>query len=155
MLPRVFVLIISWLQLIYRFWNIRCEPFSSYPRTYDLLHANYLFSHYKTKGEGCLLEDIMLEMDRLIRPLVITFLNCHLSWLSAYMRPKWKFIQRMKIRLLLKSDVKCPNVFLKLHDNMWRHFAELWSLKVWSFFSLCYLIKQTNVKRLKKKLVEQ
>ncbi|KAJ1382129.1 S-adenosyl-L-methionine-dependent methyltransferase [Sesbania bispinosa] len=49
-----------------------------YPRTYDLLHANYLFSHYKTQGEGCLLEDIMLEMDRLIRPLVITTLISYL-----------------------------------------------------------------------------
>ncbi|GKV41600.1 hypothetical protein SLEP1_g49107 [Rubroshorea leprosula] len=45
-----------------------CEPFSTYPRTYDLLHANHLFSHYKTNGEGCKLEDIMLEMDRVIRP---------------------------------------------------------------------------------------
>jgi hypothetical protein len=61
---------------------IRCEPFSSYPRTYDLLHANYLFSHYKNK-EGCVLEDIMLEMDRLIRPLVITFSIRLPSWLSA------------------------------------------------------------------------
>ncbi|GAV73938.1 Methyltransf_29 domain-containing protein [Cephalotus follicularis] len=45
-----------------------CESFSTYPRTYDLLHANYLFSHYKDHGEGCSLEDIMLEMDRIIRP---------------------------------------------------------------------------------------
>ncbi|XP_010273272.1 PREDICTED: probable methyltransferase PMT7 [Nelumbo nucifera] len=45
-----------------------CEPFSTYPRTYDLLHAYHLFSHYKVQGEGCLLEDIMLEMDRIIRP---------------------------------------------------------------------------------------
>ncbi|KAL6141344.1 hypothetical protein ACLB2K_059634 [Fragaria x ananassa] len=45
-----------------------CEPFSTYPRTYDLLHANHLFSHYKECGEGCLLEDILLEMDRMIRP---------------------------------------------------------------------------------------
>ncbi|OIW12142.1 hypothetical protein TanjilG_28550 [Lupinus angustifolius] len=52
-----------------------CEPFSSYPRTYDLLHANYLFSHYKNQGEGCLLEDIMLEMDRLTRPLVMSVLK--------------------------------------------------------------------------------
>lgn len=58
---------------------IRCEPFSSYPRTYDLLHANYLFSQYKNLGEGCLLEDIMLEMDRLTRSLVITFLKGYLS----------------------------------------------------------------------------
>ncbi|PWA98861.1 S-adenosyl-L-methionine-dependent methyltransferase [Artemisia annua] len=45
-----------------------CEPFSSYPRTYDLLHASSLFSHYGNHQDGCLLEDIMLEMDRLIRP---------------------------------------------------------------------------------------
>lgn len=45
-----------------------CEPFSTYPRSYDLLHANHLFSHYKNRGEGCQMEDIMLEMDRLIRP---------------------------------------------------------------------------------------
>jgi hypothetical protein len=57
-------------QLI-RIFNIRCEPFSTYPRTYDLLHADHLFSHYENRGEGCLLEDIMLEMDRIIRPQVI------------------------------------------------------------------------------------
>ncbi|XP_051138831.1 probable methyltransferase PMT7 isoform X2 [Andrographis paniculata] len=45
-----------------------CEPFSTYPRTYDLLHSNRLFSHYKNGGSGCLLEDIMLEMDRILRP---------------------------------------------------------------------------------------
>lgn len=45
-----------------------CEPFSTYPRSYDLLHANHLFSHYKNREEGCSLEDIMLEMDRVIRP---------------------------------------------------------------------------------------
>ncbi|KAL4587452.1 hypothetical protein LXL04_000323 [Taraxacum kok-saghyz] len=45
-----------------------CEPFSSYPRTYDLLHASYLFSHYGNRENGCLLEDMMLEMDRLLRP---------------------------------------------------------------------------------------
>ncbi|CAI9787520.1 unnamed protein product [Fraxinus pennsylvanica] len=45
-----------------------CEPFSTYPRSYDLLHANHLFSDYKNQEEGCLLEDIMLEMDRILRP---------------------------------------------------------------------------------------
>ncbi|KAL1813505.1 hypothetical protein ACET3Z_023570 [Daucus carota] len=45
-----------------------CEPFSTYPRSYDLLHANHLFSHYNKREEGCLLEDIMLEMDRVLRP---------------------------------------------------------------------------------------
>ncbi|XP_039013492.1 probable methyltransferase PMT7 isoform X2 [Hibiscus syriacus] len=45
-----------------------CEPFSTYPRTYDLLHANHIFSQYGNNGEHCLLEDIMLEMDRVLRP---------------------------------------------------------------------------------------
>ncbi|KAL3357517.1 hypothetical protein AABB24_017969 [Solanum stoloniferum] len=45
-----------------------CESFSTYPRTYDLLHANHLLSHYKNREEGCLIEDIMLEMDRILRP---------------------------------------------------------------------------------------
>jgi hypothetical protein len=48
----------------------RCEPFSTYPRSYDLLHAFHLFSHYEGHKEDCLLEDIMLEMDRIIRPQV-------------------------------------------------------------------------------------
>ncbi|KAI4375943.1 hypothetical protein MLD38_013754 [Melastoma candidum] len=45
-----------------------CEPFSTYPRTYDLLHASYVFSHYGEGKEGCSLEDIILEMDRILRP---------------------------------------------------------------------------------------
>lgn len=45
-----------------------CEPFSTYPRSYDLLHVSYLFSHYEGRNNNCLLEDIMLEMDRMLRP---------------------------------------------------------------------------------------
>ncbi|XP_060196811.1 probable methyltransferase PMT2 [Lycium barbarum] len=47
---------------IYHDW---CEAFSTYPRTYDLIHANGLFSLYKDK---CDFEDILLEMDRILRP---------------------------------------------------------------------------------------
>ncbi|RYR64871.1 hypothetical protein Ahy_A03g010900 isoform B [Arachis hypogaea] len=47
---------------IYHDW---CEAFSTYPRTYDLIHANGLFSLYKDK---CNAEDILLEMDRILRP---------------------------------------------------------------------------------------
>ncbi|KAF6160038.1 hypothetical protein GIB67_033122 [Kingdonia uniflora] len=43
----------------------RCEGFSTYPRTYDLIHANGVFSLYKDK---CNVEDILLEMDRILRP---------------------------------------------------------------------------------------
>ncbi|KAM7480013.1 hypothetical protein LguiA_028226 [Lonicera macranthoides] len=47
---------------IYHDW---CEGFSTYPRTYDLIHANGFFSLYKGK---CNEEDILLEMDRILRP---------------------------------------------------------------------------------------
>lgn len=44
-----------------------CEPFDTYPRTYDLLHANGLFSVEK-KRHRCNISTIMLEMDRVLRP---------------------------------------------------------------------------------------
>ncbi|KAG0482865.1 hypothetical protein HPP92_010949 [Vanilla planifolia] len=47
---------------IYHDW---CEAFSTYPRTYDLIHAHGVFSLYKDK---CKMEDILLEMDRILRP---------------------------------------------------------------------------------------
>ncbi|KAI3432091.1 Methyltransferase [Psidium guajava] len=42
-----------------------CEAMSTYPRTYDLIHADSLFSLYLGR---CELEDILLEMDRVLRP---------------------------------------------------------------------------------------
>ncbi|KAL0793399.1 hypothetical protein Bca101_064776 [Brassica carinata] len=47
---------------IYHDW---CEGFSTYPRTYDLIHANNVFSLYQNR---CNVEDILLEMDRILRP---------------------------------------------------------------------------------------
>eukprot|EP01018_Ginkgo_biloba_P025504 Gb_26012 [translate_table: standard] len=43
-----------------------CEAFSTYPRTYDLLHAWTVFSDIDEKG--CSIEDLLLEMDRILRP---------------------------------------------------------------------------------------
>ncbi|XP_015931423.1 probable methyltransferase PMT11 [Arachis duranensis] len=42
-----------------------CEPFDTYPRTYDLLHAASLLSVEKKR---CNVSTIMLEMDRILRP---------------------------------------------------------------------------------------
>lgn len=47
---------------IYHDW---CEAFSTYPRSYDLIHASGVFSMYRNK---CEMEDILLEMDRILRP---------------------------------------------------------------------------------------
>ncbi|KAI3929946.1 hypothetical protein MKW98_004100 [Papaver atlanticum] len=43
-----------------------CEPFPTYPRTYDMLHANGLLTYYKS--ENCEVSDLFLEMDRILRP---------------------------------------------------------------------------------------
>lgn len=43
-----------------------CEPFPTYPRTYDMLHANGLLSHLTS--EGCNIMNLLLEMDRILRP---------------------------------------------------------------------------------------
>ncbi|XP_068665249.1 probable methyltransferase PMT9 [Aristolochia californica] len=44
-----------------------CESFSTYPRTYDLLHAWNVFSEIDSRG--CSTEDLLIEMDRMLRPL--------------------------------------------------------------------------------------
>ncbi|KAL2540130.1 putative methyltransferase PMT18 [Abeliophyllum distichum] len=46
----------------YQSW---CEAMSTYPRTYDLIHADSVFTLYKDR---CEMEDILLEMDRILRP---------------------------------------------------------------------------------------
>ncbi|CAK9157076.1 unnamed protein product [Ilex paraguariensis] len=47
---------------IYHDW---CESFSTYPRTYDLLHADHLFSRLKKR---CKIVPVMAEVDRIVRP---------------------------------------------------------------------------------------
>ncbi|KAL7003311.1 hypothetical protein U1Q18_004469 [Sarracenia purpurea var. burkii] len=42
-----------------------CEAMSTYPRTYDLIHADSVFTLYQNR---CEMEDILLEMDRILRP---------------------------------------------------------------------------------------
>ncbi|GAU25242.1 hypothetical protein TSUD_17550 [Trifolium subterraneum] len=54
---------ISWVQKSHQ---TPCEAFSTYPRTYDLLHAWTVFSDVQAKE--CSQEDLLLEMDRMVRP---------------------------------------------------------------------------------------
>nr|XP_043627526.1 probable methyltransferase PMT21 [Erigeron canadensis]XP_043627527.1 probable methyltransferase PMT21 [Erigeron canadensis] len=42
-----------------------CEAFSTYPRTYDLLHVDGLFT---TESHRCEIKHVLLEMDRILRP---------------------------------------------------------------------------------------
>ncbi|KAF8413113.1 hypothetical protein HHK36_001089 [Tetracentron sinense] len=53
---------------IYHDW---CEPFSTYPRTYDLIHVASINSLIKYPGSiknRCNLVDLMVEIDRMLRP---------------------------------------------------------------------------------------
>ncbi|XAR54088.1 hypothetical protein NMG60_11029093 [Bertholletia excelsa] len=53
---------------VYHNW---CEPFSTYPRSYDLIHVVAIESLLKDSGNGksrCNLVDLMLEIDRMLRP---------------------------------------------------------------------------------------
>ncbi|XP_057531060.1 probable methyltransferase PMT5 [Amaranthus tricolor] len=43
-----------------------CEPFPTYPRTYDMIHASGLFS--LISSEKCSMMNLFLEMDRILRP---------------------------------------------------------------------------------------
>ncbi|KAM3374704.1 putative methyltransferase PMT2 [Capsicum galapagoense] len=73
---------------IYHDW---CEAFSTYPRTYDLIHANGVFSLYKDK---CNAEDILLEMDRILRPEGAVILRDNVDVLTQVKRiattMRWK-----------------------------------------------------------------
>ncbi|OEL27930.1 putative methyltransferase PMT26 [Dichanthelium oligosanthes] len=42
-----------------------CESFSTYPRSYDLVHADHLFSKLKSR---CKLLPVIVEVDRILRP---------------------------------------------------------------------------------------
>ncbi|KAL2492941.1 putative methyltransferase PMT2 [Abeliophyllum distichum] len=65
---------------IYHDW---CEAFSTYPRTYDLIHASGVFSLYKDK---CNAEDILLEMDRILRPEGAVIIRDHADVLNKVKR---------------------------------------------------------------------
>ncbi|XP_052173631.1 probable methyltransferase PMT6 [Diospyros lotus] len=89
-----------------------CEPFSTYPRSYDLLHANHLFSHYKNREEGCLLEDIMLEMDRVIRPQGIIIIRDEESILSRIRTVAPKFLWDIESHVLESKQKKSEPVLI-------------------------------------------
>lgn len=95
-----------------------CEPFSTYPRSYDLLHANHLFSHYKNREEGCLLEDIMLEMDRIIRPQGTIIIRDEDSIISRIRTIAPKFLWDVESHLL-ENEQKTPEPVLICRKKFW------------------------------------
>ncbi|XP_047337756.1 probable pectin methyltransferase QUA3 [Impatiens glandulifera] len=67
-LPTLDVIFDRGLIGLYHDW---CEPFSTYPRTYDLIHVDSIESLIKDQISGknrCNLIDLMVEIDRMLRP---------------------------------------------------------------------------------------
>lgn len=81
-----------------------CEPFSTYPRSYDLLHVFHLFSHYEGRKEDCSLEDIMLEMDRIIRPQGFIIIRDEKNTLSRIIDLAPKFLWDVTTHMLENEE---------------------------------------------------
>ncbi|XP_042518204.1 probable methyltransferase PMT7 [Macadamia integrifolia] len=89
-----------------------CVPFSTYPRTYDLIHANHLLSHYEGNKGGCLLEDIMLEMDRVLRPQGFVIIRDDESVVSRIKDLAAKFLWDVESHLLEDKQKKMEHVLI-------------------------------------------
>ncbi|CAI7886256.1 unnamed protein product [Closterium sp. NIES-54] len=61
-----------------------CEAFSTYPRTYDLVHANELFSQWTSRP--CPVEQVLLEVDRILRPEGVVLIRDDLATLRRIKR---------------------------------------------------------------------
>ncbi|KAK2985117.1 hypothetical protein RJ640_022995 [Escallonia rubra] len=99
----------------YQSW---CEAMSTYPRTYDLIHADSVFTLYKDRCEP---EDIMLEMDRILRPegsvifrddvdllVKLKRIADGMNWDSQIVDHEDGPLQRQKLLFAVKSDWTAP-----------------------------------------------
>ncbi|KMS99034.1 hypothetical protein BVRB_3g066400 [Beta vulgaris subsp. vulgaris] len=100
----------------YQSW---CEAMSTYPRTYDFIHADSIFTLYKDR---CEMEDILLEMDRILRPegsiifrddvdilVKIKKITDALQWDSQIVDHEDGPLQREKLLFAVKSYWTAPN----------------------------------------------
>ncbi|XP_057527814.1 probable methyltransferase PMT16 [Amaranthus tricolor] len=99
----------------YQSW---CEAMSTYPRTYDFIHADSIFTLYKDR---CEIEDILLEMDRILRPegsvifrddvdvlVQIKKITDALQWNSRIVNHEDGPLQREKLLFATKSYWTAP-----------------------------------------------
>ncbi|KAK8943292.1 putative methyltransferase PMT7 [Platanthera zijinensis] len=89
-----------------------CNPFSTYPRTYDLLHAYHLLSHYQSDERGCSIEDIVLEMDRIIRPQGFIIIRDEVSIVARIKDIAPKFLWDVSSYMLENEEKKLEPVLI-------------------------------------------
>ena len=72
--PANLVVYIFYSSVIYASFELiissRCEAFPTYPRTYDMVHAEGLLSLETDQQRRCTMLDLFSEIDRLLRPEV-------------------------------------------------------------------------------------
>nr|GEY52950.1 probable pectin methyltransferase QUA2 [Tanacetum cinerariifolium] len=99
-----------------------CEPFPTYPRTYDLVHAEGLLSLETAKQRRCSMLDVFFEIDRLLRPEGWVILHDTSSLIetarSVTTRLKW---EARVVDIESNSDEKllvCQKPFIKRRSNL-------------------------------------
>ncbi|KAG7583067.1 putative S-adenosyl-L-methionine-dependent methyltransferase [Arabidopsis suecica] len=95
-----------------------CEAFSTYPRTYDLLHAWDIISDIKKRG--CSAEDLLLEMDRILRPsgfILIRDKQSVVDLVKKYLKAlHWEAVET---KTASESDQDSDNVILIVQKKLW------------------------------------
>ncbi|KAK8624080.1 hypothetical protein V6N13_065437 [Hibiscus sabdariffa] len=86
-----------------------CESFNTYPRTYDVLHADHLFSSIQKR---CKLVSVIAEVDRILRPegkLIVRDTAETISEVESMAKSlQWE------IRMIYSKDGHCLNMMLRL-----------------------------------------
>lgn len=94
-----------------------CDPFSTYPRTYDLLHAFRIIS---AKRKGCQMADIMWEMDRMLRPLGFVIIRDSSSAVQAAAALAPKFLWNATIHnIYVNGDLHPKEQLLVCRKRFW------------------------------------
>ncbi|OAY65291.1 putative methyltransferase PMT8 [Ananas comosus] len=96
-----------------------CEAFSTYPRTYDLLHAWTVFSDIEKRG--CSAEDLLIEMDRILRPtgfIIVRDKRPVYDFINQYLKAlQWELITSVDAEP--NSDSENNEMILVIQKKMW------------------------------------
>ncbi|XP_039136162.1 probable methyltransferase PMT3 [Dioscorea cayenensis subsp. rotundata] len=97
-----------------------CEAYSTYPRTYDLLHAWTVFSGI-IERKGCSAEDLLLEMDRILRPtgfIIVRDKPVVIDFIKKYM-PVLHWVSVAVVEADPGSDPENSESVLVIRKQMW------------------------------------
>ncbi|KAE8680719.1 hypothetical protein F3Y22_tig00111372pilonHSYRG00225 [Hibiscus syriacus] len=89
-----------------------CESFSTYPRSYNLLHADHLFSKLKKR---CNITSVVAEVGRILRPEGMLIVRDYVETINEL-----ESILRSMQREVLTTFSKDKEGFFCVQKSMWR-----------------------------------